>query len=52
MKKKKEKYIYYTKDGRFRVQIRPSKKIKNEFDETYNTEEEAINQRDIFLAKK
>lgn len=51
MKTKKEKYIYPTKDGRFRVQIRPSKKIKGEYDETFNTEKEAINQRDIFLAK-
>lgn len=52
MKAKNEKYIYPTKDGRFRVQIRPSKKIKNEFDETFDTKQEAIDQRDIFLAKQ
>lgn len=52
MKKTKEKYIYLTSDGRYRVQIRPSKKIRDGFDKTFDTLEQAIEERDKFLAKQ
>lgn len=52
MKKTDEKYIYITKEGKYRVQIRPNKKIKEKFDKTFDTLEEAIEERDKFLARQ
>jgi len=52
MVKVQEKYIYLTSDGTYRVQIRPSQKIRGGFDETYKTLAEAIDNRDKFLAKQ
>ncbi len=53
MKKvKSERYIHITDEGKFRVQIRKSKKIKGNFDERYDTLEQAIDERDKFLAKQ
>lgn len=52
MKSKKEKYIHLTADNTYRVQIRPSQKIRSGFDEIYKTLEEAIENRDKFLAKQ
>ena len=52
MKKTNEKYIYITKNGNYRVQIRPSKNIHDKFDGVYTSIKIAINERDTFLAKQ
>lgn len=52
MKKTTEKYIYITDEGKYRVQIRPSKKIREKFDKTFDTINVAIDERDNFLAKQ
>lgn len=52
MEKVKEKYIHLTSDNTYRVQIRPSQKIRGSFDQIYKTLKEAIDNRDRFLAKQ
>lgn len=52
MKNFNEKYIHITKDGKYRVQIRPNKKITGKFDETFDNPQQAVDERDKFLAKQ